>query len=178
VIGIAIGDGNLSNPNGRAVRIRISCNTKYPQLIKNFILSIKKLLPENKVSLIKRPPHCADISCYSNQWEKILPWKASGGPKHKQNVSIPKWILNNKRYSRECLRGLIQTDGSIYSDRGYLMINFTTIIPKLAKDVQKIIHNLGFNSKINIIKEIHNKYVVRISKNTKKFIEEINLVKN
>lgn len=28
VIGIAFGDGNLSNPNGRAVRLRVSCDKK------------------------------------------------------------------------------------------------------------------------------------------------------
>jgi hypothetical protein len=33
VIGLAIGDGNLSNPNGRAVRLRIACDTKFPALI-------------------------------------------------------------------------------------------------------------------------------------------------
>ncbi len=40
VIGLAIGDGNLSNPNGRAVRLRITCDTKYPRLVGNiFVLS-------------------------------------------------------------------------------------------------------------------------------------------
>ena len=33
VVGVAIGDGNLSNPNGRAVRLRITCDKKYPALI-------------------------------------------------------------------------------------------------------------------------------------------------
>jgi len=33
LIGVALGDGNLSNPNGRAVRLRITCDTKYPALI-------------------------------------------------------------------------------------------------------------------------------------------------
>lgn len=33
VIGVAIGDGNLSNPNGRAVRLRVTWDTKYPALL-------------------------------------------------------------------------------------------------------------------------------------------------
>ena len=33
VIGLAIGDGDLSNPNGRAVRLRITCGSQYPALI-------------------------------------------------------------------------------------------------------------------------------------------------
>ena len=35
IIGIALGDGNLSNPNKRAVRLRITCDTGYPGLIEN-----------------------------------------------------------------------------------------------------------------------------------------------
>jgi hypothetical protein len=38
VIGLAIGGGNLSNPNGRAVRLRITCDTKYPALIARIFL--------------------------------------------------------------------------------------------------------------------------------------------
>jgi hypothetical protein len=37
VIGLAIGDGNLSNPNGRAIRLRISCDTNYPHLLEKNI---------------------------------------------------------------------------------------------------------------------------------------------
>ena len=33
IIGVALGDGNLSNPNGRAVRLRITCDIKYPKII-------------------------------------------------------------------------------------------------------------------------------------------------
>lgn len=92
IIGIALGDGNLSNPNGRAVRLRITCDRKYPYLIKQIISSIKKLLPDNKVSIVIRAKTFLDISCYSNYWEKFLGWKVGLGPKHKQNVSVPKWI--------------------------------------------------------------------------------------
>src|SRR3989338_9217420 len=35
VVGLSLGDGNLSNPNGRAVRLRITCDKKYPNLIQN-----------------------------------------------------------------------------------------------------------------------------------------------
>ena len=37
VIGLALGDGNLSKPGPRAVRLRISCDNKYPPTYnKNF----------------------------------------------------------------------------------------------------------------------------------------------
>jgi tRNA dimethylallyltransferase len=37
VIGLAIGDGGITNPNGRAYRLRITCDKKYPRIIKTAI---------------------------------------------------------------------------------------------------------------------------------------------
>ena len=107
VIGLAIGDGNLSNPNGRAIRLRISCDKKYPFLIKKIDKSLKTLLPDNKVSLVDYGKNLLDISVYSNYLEELLGWKAKNGPKLIQNVSIPSWIKCNKKYIINCLRGLI-----------------------------------------------------------------------
>lgn len=179
IIGLAIGDGNLSNPNGRAVRLRITCDLKYKNLIKRICSAIKILLPKNRVSLIKRSRTFCDISCYSNKWENWLGWKAKEGPKYKQKVSIPNWIKENKNYSIYCLRGLLETDGSIYTDRGYKMVNFVTIIPRLASDVIKIIKKIGFSPHIYKIATItKTRYNIRLSKNTDNFLKTINFIKN
>ena len=63
----------------------------------------------------------------SNQLEELLGWDACKGPKYLQNVSVPEWIKTKKEYYTSCLRGLIETDGSIYSDRGYKMVNFVRV---------------------------------------------------
>lgn len=175
VVGLAIGDGNLSNPNGRAVRLRISCDTKYPNIIKNVQSALQRTMPSNKVSLIQRRSNCIDVSCYSNKWEKILGWTANGGPKFIQKVSVPSWIMDDKIFTTFCLRGLIETDGSIYKDRGYLTINFVTIIPRLANDVIAMITNLGFLPNLQIHKHAgrQTKYTIRISRSAKEFIKRI-----
>ena len=72
IIGVALGDGNLSNPNGRAIRLRVTCDLKYPKIIERICLTIQKLFPKNKVSIVKRIDSCCDISCYSNKWENLL----------------------------------------------------------------------------------------------------------
>jgi DNA-binding transcriptional regulator WhiA len=176
LIGLSLGDGNLSNPNSRAVRLRITCDNKYPNLIKRIISLLKELFPKNKIGIINRKDSCIDISCYSNDLEKILGWRAKDGSKIKQNVSIPNWIKNNKKYLKHCLRGLIETDGSIYKDRGYLMINFTTVIPRLAKDFSQSIEKFGFvcNTQINKPKIGLPKFTIRVSK---KSVELVNLLK-
>ena len=133
-------------------------------------------MPNNKVSIINRDDNCIDISCYSNKWSEWLGWQPDNGSKIKQNVTVPIWIKNNKKHSIKCLKGLIQTDGSIYKDRGYQMINFVTAIPQLAKDVQNMITNLGYKCHLYKIKN-KTKYTIRISSNINNFINITSLYK-
>lgn len=173
VIGVAIGDGNLSNPNGRAVRLRITCDTRYPKLIEKIKISIQKLLPENKVSFVQKQARCIDISCYSNKWERWLGWKSKAGPKLAQGISIPSWIMGSRRWVLACLRGLIETDGSIHQDRGYVMVNFVTNSEILAKQVREMFGVLGFIARLSHLppKEPRGpKFTVRLSRDVAAFI--------
>lgn len=180
VIGVALGDGNLSNPNGRAVRLRISCDTKYPFLLEHIKKSVQQLMPKNKVGFVKTPRRCVDISCYSNLWESILGWKAKEGSKYIQRVKIPEWIKRSRTCIKECLRGLMQTDGSLYHDRGYLMVNFTSSIPSLANDTFSLIQKLGYKPNMQIFAYTYKKtkYTIRVSKDSRRFVQEIELWKN
>lgn len=180
LIGLSLGDGNLSNPNNRAVRLRITCDKKYPKLIKRIVCLLQELFPKNKVGLINRSDSCVDISCYSNNLEGLLGWKAKGGPKIKQSVAIPEWIKNDSDYIKSCLRGLIETDGSIYYDREYLMLNFVTVIPSLANDFVLLVKKLGYvcNTQINQPKIGLPKYTIRITKKAGDFAELIGIDKS
>ena len=51
IIGVAIGDGNLSNPNGRAVRLRVTCDTKYEFIIKQVKSNIQNYSHQTKYLL-------------------------------------------------------------------------------------------------------------------------------
>ncbi len=177
VIGLALGDGNLSNPNGRGVRLRISCDAKYPKLIFKIQKTLKLLLPDNKIALIKRKANCVDVSCYSNFWPKILNWKHLGS-KYAQSVDVPIWIKTNNKCSILCLRGLIETDGSIYKDRGYKMVMFSSVIPNLAKSFKGMTEQLGFEAKVYEIipkSKFNSKkiYHIRISKDVENFLKLI-----
>ncbi len=177
IIGVALGDGNLSNSNGRAVRLRITCDKKYPLLIENITKNLKKVFINNKVSIIDRE-NAVDISVYSNDLESILGWKAKGGSKIFQKVSVPIWIKQDLNYQKECLRGLFQTDGSLYFDRGYIMVNYTSACFTLVKDIIDMLKNINFEIKARkVIDRGKTKYVLRISKNTENFIKTINFWK-
>ena len=180
IIGVALGDGNLSNPNGRAVRLRVTCDKKYPALITRIETTIQQLLPTNKVSRVNSGTNYLNISCYSNLWEKWLGWYVGKGSKIEQNVGVPTWIKHNDVYSLACLRGLFETDGSVYIDRGYLMTNFTTVIPRLANEVQRMLIRNGFKPHLYVIASTkrRTKYVIRISKEVPAFLNKTGILKN
>lgn len=173
IVGIALGDGNLSNPNGRATRLRVTCDLKYPRLIHKIQASIAKLLPNNKVSIVRKKGNCIDISCYSNFWEDFLGWRVGKGSKIIQRISAPNWIKNNHQYKINCLRGLIETDGSIYNDRGYKMMMFVNATRELAYDVYEIIKSLNFKPRVYKVKNgrKHLVYHIRIARDIEKFLE-------
>ena len=177
IVGLALGDGNLSNPNGRAVRLRITCDKKYPELYKFIHKSLQEFLPDNKAGFADRDT-CVDVYCYSNKLEDLLGWKWNGGPKHDQKVKIPDWILDSKEFTKECLRGLVQTDGSIYSDRGYTMVNIVSNIFPLTQTIIQAIENIGYKPNTQTHQDPKTKkYTIRISKHTQKFIDEIGVWK-
>lgn len=183
IIGAALGDGNLSNPNGRAVKLRITCDTKYPRLIQRIKERLEIIFLQNKVSILVRPRNCVDVIVHSNKLESLLGWNAKLGSKFSQGAHVPDWIKNDKQYVIPCLRGLFETDGSVYLDRGYLMTMFVTVIPDLAKDVASMIESIDFIShtyKINPKRGGDQKlprYNIRVSKNVQQFIKEVGIDK-
>jgi hypothetical protein len=181
VIGLAIGDGNLSNPNGRAVRLRITCDTKYPALIAKIQGALQQMLPGNKVTLVRGKGNYVNVSVYSNRLEPLLGWKALGGSKQRQRVHVPAWICQSRELSIQCLRGLIETDGAVYLDRGYPMVIFSTAIPDLAKQVDQMIRDLGFRCRLYATRRSSEgppyKYQVRLSREVSRFLDVVRPVK-
>lgn len=179
IIGVALGDGNLSNPNGRATRLRVSCDTKYPLLIRKIEDSLRALFPNNKVHIVKKRGNCVDVCLYSNFLEELLGWKAKEGSKFLQKASVPDWIKSDSSYVIEYLRGLVETDGSIYNDRGYKMVIFKNIVFELAQDFYNMVVGLGFKPHFytidkNVMSNKFNQqtaYHVRLSKNVAEFLE-------
>lgn len=179
IIGIALGDGNLSNVR-KTTRLRISCDAQYPLLLNKIYTSLQLLLPDNKVNVRKQQTNCSDVYVYSNLLENFLGWKAKGGSKFLQKVSVPNWIKQNTSYKINCLRGLIETDGSVYVDRGYKMVIFKSIIPNLTQDFYNMMVSLGFaphfytlrpNKTVKYQYNQQTAYQVRLSKNVSGFLE-------
>jgi hypothetical protein len=79
------------------------------------------------------------------------------GDKIAQQVSVPSWIFNDTAYIRACVRGLMDTDGSIYpetkiyKEREYHYVNlcFTTHSQPLAKAMRHMLCELGFRPTVS-----------------------------
>ncbi|MCX6706385.1 MAG: LAGLIDADG family homing endonuclease, partial [Candidatus Woesebacteria bacterium] len=60
--------------------------------------------------------------------------------------TIPEWIWTSKLFLKACLRGLFDTDGSIYVTGGkYKIVNYCSHDFTLLKDIKKALEYLGFH---------------------------------
>lgn len=75
----------------------------------------------------------------------------------KMNVYIPKAIISNKKLLKRFIRGLFDTDGSIYFEKSYTskdrknnhpIIKIGTVSKKLAEDVYNSLKILGLNPRV------------------------------
>ena len=182
LIGIGLGDGNLSRVNGRTVRFRVSCDLKYPLLITEIVAAIQYVFPESSVNIVPRNGNWIDITSHSKYWENILGWQAGKGSKFVQNATVPDWIWCKDEYIKACLKGLVETDGSIYLDRGYPMVMFTNIVRDLSLQVFEMMIWLGFQPRIYKIRPKSNfnsqpVYHVRLSKQVNQFLNLVQPLK-
>jgi hypothetical protein len=105
------------------------------------------------------------------------------GNKVKHQVAIPDWIMAKKSYQVACLRGLVDTDGSIFTHRysvngkqyAYKKLSFTSASTPLRNDVHKILGKLGmrprfagvFDVRLDSKADMHTYFKVVSSSNPK-----------
>ena len=119
--------------------------------------------------------------CADPHLEGLLGWSASGGSRHHQCVRVPSWVCEDDLLSVQCLQGLIETDGSIYTDRGYRMVIFSTVIAELAQQVDVMIRKLGFRPHLYKVRQERDKvafkYQVRLSRDVAAFLRLVQPLK-
>ncbi len=149
--GIMLGDGNLTRIKNYKIgtyQIRIVGDSRYDKLyLMNYVAPlIKKLFKvESKIYKYKNS-NALSLNVSSRRLVDFLIFKGfKAGDKIRNQLSIPSWIKNNPLFLRKCLRGLYDTDGSVYklTDQNSYQICFTNYNSVLLNDARNSLISFG-----------------------------------
>lgn len=105
--GIYLGDGCISGN-----KFVLACGTKHHgYLVNKWANAMSVVTGKSPKFRHRKDCLCTDIYIYDKFISKRMN-VASG--KKTFTCFIPKWILNNVKYSKKCLLGLMESDGGIY----------------------------------------------------------------
>lgn len=185
-IGAVLGDGHVCSYK-RGKKVGVYCIKIAGDLEKDkdyHINYLKKLVEEVfnlKPVEQKRPKYNERfLDIYSKEIINLfISMGIKPGNKIKNQSTIPRWIFEDKQFLRVCLRGLIDTDGSIFrmSKRDYrlIRINFTNHNITLLNDVRKAFLDLGYHPS----KLINNRqFYISRQEEIKKYLKEIGFSNN
>ncbi len=178
-IGILLGDGHIAQYQ---VTVTLSSEEKeYIHYVSNLIkklfgvvVGITKQKQKKAVTIVINRRLVVDF-CQEFGFEM--------GNKVTHQVDIPNWIKENKTFSKECIRGLFDTDGCFFNHNyivggkrySYLKIAFTSASAPLRLSVREILINFGFNVRMSKVRKNSNGRDIRIedSQYVQRYIKEI-----
>lgn len=148
IIGIMLGDGNIWERKG-FYYVRIAGHSKNDR---EYLLKHVKPLFKNifniKMGIYK---HKSNNELFLTKGSKDLVFTLKyyglkSGDKIKKGNRIPKWIFESDDYIKACIRGLIDTDGTVLpiTGRPYSYIWFTSGNYHLREDFENAMKKLGY----------------------------------
>lgn len=162
-IGVMCGDGHLSD--GQVI---VNLGSKERAYAK-YIQSLFKKLFKVELKACERKDGYIDL--YIGFVELVRSLKSMGlaSNKVKAQIGAPSWIFKTDDFKRNFLRGLFDTDGSVYKLKFGWQISFCNRSLRLLKDSRRMLISLGFGpSQISG----YNFYVTK-RRDLAKFIREI-----
>lgn len=152
--GIMMGDGGIS-PYQITITLHHKDDKEYARFVIKLITHLfglnpkiyhspKKSINTIAVSRVQMVKFCK---------EKIgLPM----GNKIQQKINIPAWIMRNNKFKQACIRGLVDTDGSVFTHQyavngkkyRYKKLAFTSASPLLLHSAYKILEENGMHPRI------------------------------
>jgi transcriptional regulator with XRE-family HTH domain len=151
LFGILLGDGCITYNQVKITLHKID-DKRYGEFVENLMLQEFR----EKPSRYERKSVFDYMLSGVNLVKRIEDFGLKKGNKIKQKVDIPNWILEKRKFSISCVRGLIDTDGGVYVHRHVVRrkryyhfgLCFTSASRPLLKSVHKILIELGINAKI------------------------------
>lgn len=152
-IGIMIGDGHV-NEYQASVTLDIKTDIEYCKFVADTIRNLFRIEP----TFQRRPKNgCINIVVSSVKFTDLL--VALGlprGDKIKGGLDVPDWISDNLDYSIACLRGIFDTDGSIFQEihrvkdkiYAYPRMTFTSYSEPLRESIYRILSEVEVSVKM------------------------------
>ncbi|MFH1423402.1 MAG: LAGLIDADG family homing endonuclease [Candidatus Nealsonbacteria bacterium] len=153
--GIVLGDGGLSN-----YQLTITLCSKDEEAYSEFVVRLIKKLFDVSVTILGRKKQSTIDLIISRI--NLIRFCVKGlglkrGNKIKQQVDVPNWIKKNKSYAVACVRGLIDTDGSVFDHKykvngklySYKKIGFTSRSNPLRMSVFNTLRKMGINARLS-----------------------------
>lgn len=197
-VGIMLGDGNVfvrEHTHGRSKavhQVRICGNKTFEQeYMLNFVSPlIHFLFKTNTFTKLAKSQDAMYVCVNSKNLVNYLGTIGlpPGNKKHNK-ISIPNWIKQNPEFLKACIRGLVDTDGSVHhlsnKDPHLIRINFSSHNPVLFDDFYNCLTELGYRCckteyhNICITAKQHvNKYITEIGFSNTKHLKRLNLLRN
>ncbi|TKJ26926.1 MAG: hypothetical protein CEE42_03660 [Promethearchaeota archaeon Loki_b31] len=174
--GIILGDGNLNFNIGLTITLNRIDESDYVDYVSKLMTKIFHKTPSYIPSKVSKG---IQLIIYGKEIvEELESFGLIEGNKVLHQVSVPKIIINSRNLVICCLRGLFDTDGSIYvlKRAKHIQIDFTNSSKPLVEDFKNMCNILNIETtKIYEDKRTDVKYYVKISKKNhiRKFIEII-----
>ena len=152
LMGIIFGDGGINNNWQLTITLNSEADSKYSY----YVIYLLKTLFKISVAVRKRP--CGKtlvLVCSSmNLLDFLISKGAVKGNKILQKIDIPLWIKYNLVFTKYFIRGLVDTDGCLYTHihktnyREYFNIGFcfTSYSKNLTYSLHEIFIRLGIKS--------------------------------
>lgn len=125
LLGLYLGDGCISH-QPRTWQLRITLDSKYPEVIKRCNRAIGLLMPGQRAGTLRRSDNCTEVYLYSKHWPCLFP-QHGPGKKHHRPIRLEPWqeVLVNQA-TEDFIRGLIESDGCrvVANDRGVRSVRY------------------------------------------------------
>ena len=153
-VGIVMGDGNITKR-----QITITLHSKDDKEYGKFVVTlIKRLFDVPTGTYYRKRDSIINFVISRTELVKFCTERLELkiGNKVKQQIDIPDWIKRNKDYAIACVRGLIDTDGSVFTHRykvngkwyKYKKLAFTSYSEPLRQSVFDILKENGLNPRL------------------------------
>ena len=148
-IGIMLGDGSIRSKYQLTVSFNYKTDREFAEHVARLI---KRLFAVEHIISKRKDSLGADIVISSaSVIDFLLKQGLKAGNKVKNQVDIPAWIKSDMEFQKACLRGLVDTDGSLYCHRykvnnkwyEYLKLDFTSCSKPLLRSVYAIFRIWG-----------------------------------